>query len=235
MEKNYRNVSLDPTQFISSSSNVYLKRGLDAVLSCRVTSDAALSLSFEWKRANGVIVTSSAKHVFSSTGDELTIQSIDDADNGQYQCVIATSKDGTKLQTISKTIDLHVQGMSLPHLLESINASFFVSSSDLPGRPSRVVASKASATGCSLQWRTQTFTGNSIGTLTFHIEYNSSASPNEFVSVGAVVGRHYDVLVSGLDAYVEYQFRVTAENEIGVGKPSALSQVLRTLEAGRHA
>ncbi|XP_065828951.1 contactin-3-like isoform X2 [Oscarella lobularis] len=205
----------NPTQFISSSSNVYLKRGLDAVLSCRVTSDAALSLSFEWKRANGVIVTSSAKHVFSSTGDELTIQSIDDADNGQYQCVIATSKDGTKLQTISKTIDLHVQ--------------------DLPGRPSRVVASKASATGCSLQWRTQTFTGNSIGTLTFHIEYNSSASPNEFVSVGAVVGRHYDVLVSGLDAYVEYQFRVTAENEIGVGKPSALSQVLRTLEAAPTA
>eukprot|EP00118_Oscarella_pearsei_P022470 m.260180 g.260180 ORF g.260180 m.260180 type:complete len:1305 (+) comp40432_c0_seq2:224-4138(+) len=199
----------NPTVFVSSSSSVYRRRGLDAVLSCHVTSHSQLSVSFVWTKDGSALVLSGSL-VLSASSDELTVKAIDQSDQGKYNCTATTSKNGKVLDTKTRSIGLIVQ--------------------DVPGPPTNVMASHPSSSNCSLTWIPPTFSGNSLNALSYYIEYNSSVVPDTFMRMpgSATIS---SAIVSQLHSYIVYQFRVRAVNEIGVGKPSDLSSVLQTLES----
>lgn len=54
-----------------------------------------------------------------------------------------------------------------------------------------------------------------------------------FASVPEILnGQTYNATVVGLSPWVEYEFRVVAGNNIGIGEPSKPSELLRTKASG---
>lgn len=48
-------------------------------------------------------------------------------------------------------------------------------------------------------------------------------------------GQTYNATVVGLSPWVEYEFRVVAGNNIGIGEPSKPSELLRTKASGKKS
>jgi titin len=91
-------------------------------------------------------------------------------------------------------------------------------SSDLPGVPSSPTASDVLATSLKLHWNAPAVDGGTpvIG---YHVERRSKTSMHwVFLNRDPVVGTSFDV--RDLFEDTTYEFRVTAVNKMGAGKPS---------------
>uniref|UniRef100_A0A8C1TKS6 Contactin-5 n=1 Tax=Cyprinus carpio TaxID=7962 RepID=A0A8C1TKS6_CYPCA len=192
--------------------------GESVVLSCKVTHDPSLDVSFLWLLNNQPLNTQQEGGHFeyiqtvsgfttdSSTAD-LMIRSILLKHAGKYGCHAQTSADSVLAEA-----ELLVRGP--------------------PGPPGVVIVEEITDTTATLSWSHGVDNHSPITT------YNVQArSP---VSLGwqtvktdpePVTGNMESAMAVELNPWVEYEFRVVATNGIGTGDPSTPSRAVRTKEA----
>uniref|UniRef100_A0A8C2D960 Contactin-5 n=1 Tax=Cyprinus carpio TaxID=7962 RepID=A0A8C2D960_CYPCA len=186
--------------------------GESVVLSCKVTHDPSLDVSFLWLLNNQPLNTQQEGGHFeyiqtqSSTAD-LMIRSILLKHAGKYGCRAQTSADSVLAEA-----ELLVRGP--------------------PGPPGVVIVEEITDTTATLSWSHGVDNHSPITT------YNVQArSP---VSLGwqtvktdpePVTGNMESAMAVELNPWVEYEFRVVATNGIGTGDPSTPSRAVRTKEA----
>jgi len=96
---------------------------------------------------------------------------------------------------------------------------------DIPTAPLNVRPGEVRADGVQLDWTKPRSDGGS--TLTSYIIERRETSSNYWAPAGTVDGTRSGFNVTGLRAGTEYQFRVFAENEMGVSEPCTLSVPIR--------
>ncbi|KTF89645.1 hypothetical protein cypCar_00031678 [Cyprinus carpio] len=203
----------EPMRVELSPIRVEVTVGESVVLSCKVTHDPSLDVSFLWLLNNQPLNTQQEGGHFeyiqtqSSTAD-LMIRSILLKHAGKYGCRAQTSADSVLAEA-----ELLVRGP--------------------PGPPGVVIVEEITDTTATLSWSHGVDNHSPITT------YNVQArSP---VSLGwqtvktdpePVTGNMESAMAVELNPWVEYEFRVVATNGIGTGDPSTPSRAVRTKEAG---
>uniref|UniRef100_A0A9J8ABJ7 Contactin-5 n=1 Tax=Cyprinus carpio carpio TaxID=630221 RepID=A0A9J8ABJ7_CYPCA len=202
----------EPMRVELSPIRVEVTVGESVVLSCKVTHDPSLDVSFLWLLNNQPLNTQQEGGHFeyiqtqSSTAD-LMIRSILLKHAGKYGCRAQTSADSVLAEA-----ELLVRGP--------------------PGPPGVVIVEEITDTTATLSWSHGVDNHSPITT------YNVQArSP---VSLGwqtvktdpePVTGNMESAMAVELNPWVEYEFRVVATNGIGTGDPSTPSRAVRTKEA----
>uniref|UniRef100_A0A8C2EYP6 Contactin-5 n=1 Tax=Cyprinus carpio TaxID=7962 RepID=A0A8C2EYP6_CYPCA len=185
--------------------------GESVVLSCKVTHDPSLDVSFLWLLNNQPLNTQQEgghfEYIQTSSTADLMIRSILLKHAGKYGCRAQTSADSVLAEA-----ELLVRGP--------------------PGPPGVVIVEEITDTTATLSWSHGVDNHSPITT------YNVQArSP---VSLGwqtvktdpePVTGNMESAMAVELNPWVEYEFRVVATNGIGTGDPSTPSRAVRTKEA----
>uniref|UniRef100_A0A8C1LTR9 Contactin-5 n=1 Tax=Cyprinus carpio TaxID=7962 RepID=A0A8C1LTR9_CYPCA len=201
----------EPMRVELSPIRVEVTVGESVVLSCKVTHDPSLDVSFLWLLNNQPLNTQQEgghfEYIQTSSTADLMIRSILLKHAGKYGCRAQTSADSVLAEA-----ELLVRGP--------------------PGPPGVVIVEEITDTTATLSWSHGVDNHSPITT------YNVQArSP---VSLGwqtvktdpePVTGNMESAMAVELNPWVEYEFRVVATNGIGTGDPSTPSRAVRTKEA----
>uniref|UniRef100_A0A671MK57 Contactin-5 n=1 Tax=Sinocyclocheilus anshuiensis TaxID=1608454 RepID=A0A671MK57_9TELE len=202
----------EPMRVELSPIRVEVTVGESVVLSCKVTHDPSLDVSFLWLLNNQPLNTQQ--------------------EGGHFEYI----------QTQSSTADMMIRSILLKHAgkygcraqtrADSVLAEWWHLFPGPPGPPGVVIVEEITDTTATLSWSHGVDNHSPITT------YNVQArSP---VSLGwqtvktdpePVTGNMESAMAVDLNPWVEYEFRVVATNGIGTGDPSASSRVVRTKEA----
>ncbi|XP_061901757.1 contactin-3 isoform X1 [Entelurus aequoreus] len=198
----------EPTKITVRPTNMEIIVGESIVLPCQIASDPALDVSFSWA-FNGQLIDfqQDADHferVGGTISGDLMIRNIQLNHGGKYVCVIDTE-------------------------VESLSASAILVVKGPPGPPDKVTVEEITDSTAQLSWTPGRDNGSPItgyiiqGRTPFTVGWQAVETVPEVVN-----GNTLTATVVGLNAWVEYEFRVVARNAVGLGKPSPASAKTRT-------
>ncbi|KAK1161456.1 hypothetical protein AOXY_G18997 [Acipenser oxyrinchus oxyrinchus] len=195
----------DATQIVEPPENIKVLRGSTAQFTCGAKYDSAFANDFQvsWNKDNEEITfihTDNSR--FYVEDGVLQIINVCAEDQGNYTCVASTSLDQAQ-----ETAELIVL--------------------DVPDPPEELKLSEPKNTSVRLNWTP----GNSHNKpiIEFIVEYEESRwKPGDWHELVRVPGNHTSALLK-LHGHVDYQFRVSAVNEIGRSQPSDPSDRYKTL------
>ncbi|XP_016417720.1 contactin-5 isoform X2 [Sinocyclocheilus rhinocerous] len=202
----------EPMRVELSPIRVEVTVGESVVLSCKVTHDPSLDVSFLWLLNNQPLNTQQEGGHFeyiktqSSTAD-LMIRSILLKHAGKYGCRAQTSADSVLAEA-----ELLVRGP--------------------PGPPGVVIVEEITDTTATLSWSHGVDNHSPI--TTYNVQARSPVSlgwQTVKTDPDPVTGNMESAMAVELNPWVEYEFRVVATNGIGTGDPSTPSRAVRTKEA----
>ncbi|PIO29768.1 hypothetical protein AB205_0145400 [Aquarana catesbeiana] len=202
----------DPTQVLVPPSSMDVTVGESIVLPCQVSHDHSLDISFSWVFNGQLIDFQKDGEHFERVGGQdsagdLMIRSIQLKHAGKYICLVHTSVD-----KLSAGADLIVRGP--------------------PGPPDALTVEEITDTTAQLSWMPGVDNHSPITMYVVQARTPFSVGWQAVSTVPEVVdGRSFTATVVGLSPWVEYEFRVIAINQIGIGEPSPPSDKRRTEEA----
>ncbi|XP_023475833.2 contactin-6 isoform X2 [Equus caballus] len=182
--------------------------GESIVLPCQVSHDPSIEVVFVWSFNGDVIDLKKGVAHFERIGGEsvgdLMIRNIQLNHSGKYLCTVKTT-----LESLSAAADIIVRGP--------------------PGPPDDVRVEHISSTTSQLSWRPGSDNNSPIQIFTVQARTPFSVGWQAVSTVPEILnGKTYNATVVGLSPWVEYEFRVVAGNNIGIGEPSKPSELLRT-------
>ncbi|XP_060239853.1 contactin-6 isoform X3 [Meriones unguiculatus] len=182
--------------------------GESIVLPCQVSHDPTMEVVFVWYFNGDVIDLKKGVAHFERIGGEsvgdLMIRNIQLGHSGKYLCTVQTT-----LERLSAVADIIVRGP--------------------PGPPEDVKVEHISSTTSQLSWRPGPDNNSPIQIFTIQTRTPFSVGWQAVATVPEILnGQTYNATVVGLSPWVEYEFRVVAGNNIGIGEPSKPSELLRT-------
>ncbi|MEJ1279754.1 contactin 6 [Cricetulus griseus] len=182
--------------------------GESIVLPCQVSHDPTMEVVFVWYFNGDVIDLKKGVAHFERIGGEsvgdLMIRNIQLGHSGKYLCTVQTT-----LERLSAVADIIVRGP--------------------PGPPEDVKVEHISSTTSQLSWRPGPDNNSPIQIFTIQTRTPFSVGWQAVTTIPEILnGQTYNATVVGLSPWVEYEFRVVAGNNIGIGEPSKPSELLRT-------
>lgn len=182
--------------------------GESIVLPCQVSHDPTMEVLFVWYFNGDIIDLKKGVAHFERIGGEsvgdLMIRNIQLGHSGKYLCTVQTT-----LERLSAVADIIVRGP--------------------PGPPEDVKVEHISSTTSQLSWRPGPDNNSPIQIFTIQTRTPFSVGWQAVATVPEILnGQTYNATVVGLSPWVEYEFRVVAGNNIGIGEPSKPSELLRT-------
>uniref|UniRef100_A0A3Q3EWW3 Contactin 3b n=1 Tax=Kryptolebias marmoratus TaxID=37003 RepID=A0A3Q3EWW3_KRYMA len=196
----------EPTRITMRPTNMEIIVGESIVLPCQIAYDPALDVSFSWA-FNGQLInfqrdSDHFERVGGSIAGDLMIRNIQLNHGGKYVCVIDT--DVESLSTSAILVVKPPDKVAVEEITDS--------TAQLSWTPGRDNGSPI--TGYIIQARTP-----------FTVGWQAVDTPE------VVSGNMLTSTVVGLNAWVEYEFRVVARNAVGLGEPSPPSAKTRTEDA----
>ncbi|XP_063071350.1 contactin-3 [Engraulis encrasicolus] len=201
----------EPTRITLGPSNMEIIVGESIVLPCQIAHDPVLDVAFSWA-FNGQLVDFDRdgdhfERVGGSIAGDLMIRNIQLNHGGKYVCLINTDVEHLEADAI-----LVVKGP--------------------PGPPETVLVEEITDSTAQLSWSPgrdngSPITGYSVqGRTPFTVGWQAVDTVPEVIN-----GNTLTATVVGLNAWVEYEFRVVASNYVGMGEPSPPSPKTRTEDA----
>ncbi|XP_032989135.1 contactin-3 isoform X4 [Rhinolophus ferrumequinum] len=204
-------VVTDPTRITVAPSNMDVSVGESVVLPCQAQHDPLLDITFTWY-FNGVLTDfqkdgSHFEKVGGSSSGDVMIRNIQLKHSGRYICMVHTGVD-----SVSSAADLIVRGS--------------------PGPPENVKVDEITDTTAQLSWKEGTDNHSPVTSYSIQARTPFSVGWQTVTTVPEVTdGKAHSATVVDLNPWVEYEFRVIANNKIGGGEPSVPSEKVRTEEA----
>ncbi|XP_076124755.1 contactin-3 [Alosa pseudoharengus] len=201
----------EPTRITVGPSNMEIIVGESIVLPCQIAHDPALDVSFSWA-FNGQLVDFDRdgdhfERVGGSIAGDLMIRNIQLNHGGKYVCLIDTDVEHMSADAI-----LIVKGP--------------------PGPPETVLVEEITDSTAQLSWTPGRDNGSPITGYVVQARTPFTVGWQAVDTVPEVInGNTLTATVVGLNAWVEYEFRVVASNSVGMGEPSPPSLKTRTEDA----
>lgn len=203
-----RLIITEPTRITMRPTNMEIIVGESIVLPCQIACDPALDVSFSWA-FNGQLIDFQRdgdhfERVGGTISGDLMIRNIQLNHGGKYVCVIDTD-----VESLSTSAILVVKGP--------------------PGPPDKVSVEEITDSTAQLSWTPgrdngSPITGYSVQARTpFTVGWQAVDTVPEMIN-----GNMLTATVVGLNAWVEYEFRLVARNIVGLGEPSPPSAKTRT-------
>ncbi|KAK2914635.1 hypothetical protein Q8A73_005229 [Channa argus] len=198
----------EPTRITMRPTNMEIIVGESIVLPCQIACDPALDVSFSWA-FNGQLIdfqrdSEHFERVGGSISGDLMIRNIQLNHGGKYVCVIDTD-----VESLSTSAILVVKGP--------------------PGPPDKVAVEEITDSTAQLSWTPGRDNGSPITGYIIQARTPFTVGWQAVDTVPEVVnGNMLTATVVGLNAWVEYEFRVVARNSVGLGEPSPASAKTRT-------
>ncbi|XP_010072854.1 PREDICTED: contactin-6 [Pterocles gutturalis] len=192
-------------------SNMDVTVGESIVLPCQVSHDPSVDVVFTWSFNGNTIDFTRGIHHFEIIGREsagdLMIRNIQLHHSGKYVCMVQTTLDSQ-----SATADILVRGP--------------------PGPPEDVKVEHISSTTAVLSWKSGIDNNSPVQIYSVQMRTPFSIGWQAVSTVPEVInGRTHTATAVDLSPWVEYEFRVVANNSIGIGEPSRPSALLKTKAA----
>ncbi|KAM3877572.1 contactin-3 [Diretmus argenteus] len=206
-----RLIITEPTRITLRPTNMEIIVGESIVLPCQIACDPALDVSFSWAFNGQLIDFQRDGHHFERVGGsisgDLMIRNIQLNHGGKYVCVIDTD-----VESLSTSAILVVKGP--------------------PGPPDKVAVEEITDSTAQLSWSPGRDNGSPITGYIIQARTPFTVGWQAVDTVPEVVnGNMLTATVVGLNAWVEYEFRVVARNSVGMGEPSPASAKTRTEDA----
>ncbi|XP_049608919.1 contactin-3 isoform X1 [Syngnathus scovelli] len=199
----------DPTRFTQSPGDMEIIVGESIVLPCQVTSDPVLDVSFSWA-FNGQLIGNDDGHfelVGGRAAGDLMIRNIQLNHTGKYICVVDTD-----VESLSAVAILVVKGP--------------------PSPPDSVMVEEVTDSTAQLVWTPGRDNGSPLINYIIQTRTLFTVGWQRVNTVPEIIdGSTLTATVVDLNAWVEYEFRVLARNNVGVGEPSPVSVKTRTEDA----
>uniref|UniRef100_A0AAQ4PDP8 Contactin 3b n=1 Tax=Gasterosteus aculeatus aculeatus TaxID=481459 RepID=A0AAQ4PDP8_GASAC len=203
-----RLIVTEPTRITVRPTNMEIIVGESIVLPCQIACDPALDVSFSWA-FNGQLIdfqrdSNHFERVGGSISGDLMIRNIQLNHGGKYICIVDTD-----VESLSTSAILVVKGP--------------------PGPPDKVAVDEITDSTAQLSWTLGRDNGSPItgyiiqARTPFTVGWQAVDTVPEMVN-----GNTLTATVVGLNAWVEYEFRVVARNVVGLGEPSPSSAKTRT-------
>uniref|UniRef100_A0A672NSB4 Contactin-3-like n=1 Tax=Sinocyclocheilus grahami TaxID=75366 RepID=A0A672NSB4_SINGR len=205
-----RLIITEPTRISQGPSSTEITVGESIVLPCQVTADPALDVAFSWAfNGQPIDFHQDADHferVGGSFSGDLMIRNIQLNHGGKYVCLIDTD-------------------------VESLSAHAILVSGP-PSPPDLVVVEEVTDSTAQLSWSPGQDNGSPITGYVIQARTPFTVGWQAVDTVPEVInGNTLTATVVGLNAWVEYEFRVLASNSVGMGEPSPPSTKIRTEDA----
>ncbi|XP_013864935.1 contactin-3 [Austrofundulus limnaeus] len=201
----------EPTRITMRPTNMEIIVGESIVLPCQIAYDPDLDISFSWA-FNGQLIdfqqdSDHFERVGGSIAGDLMIRNIQLNHGGKYVCVIDTD-----VESLSTSAILVVKGP--------------------PGPPDKVAVEEITDSTAQLSWTPGRDNGSPITGYIIQARTPFTVGWQAVDTVPEVVGGNMlTATVVGLNAWVEYEFRLVARNAVGLGEPSPASAKTRTEDA----
>ncbi|XP_028261752.1 contactin-3 [Parambassis ranga] len=198
----------EPTRITMRPTNMEIIVGESIVLPCQIARDPALDVSFSWA-FNGQLIDFQRdgdhfERVGGTVSGDLMIRNIQLNHGGKYVCFIDTD-----VESLSTSAILVVKGP--------------------PGPPDKVAVDEITDSTAQLSWTPGRDNGSPITGYIIQARTPFTVGWQAVDTVPEVVnGNMLTATVVGLNAWVEYEFRVVARNAVGLGEPSPASAKTRT-------
>lgn len=202
----------DATKITLAPSNADINLGEELVLQCHASHDPTMDLTFTWSLNESPIDFDEMREHYQrvstrETIGDLKIINVQLAHSGKYMCTAQTVVDSASASAV-----LVVRGP--------------------PGPPGGVVAKEINDTSVLLSWSRGYDNHSPIGR---YIIQAWTPLSNEWKSVRTdpqhIEGNLESAWVINLIPWMDYEFRIIANNILGTGDPSLPSQTIRTREA----
>uniref|UniRef100_A0A8C1III7 Contactin 3b n=1 Tax=Cyprinus carpio TaxID=7962 RepID=A0A8C1III7_CYPCA len=206
-----RLIITEPTRISQGPSSTEITVGESIVLPCQVTADPALDVAFFWAfNGQPIDFHQDADHferVGGSFSGDLMIRNIQLNHGGKYICLIDTD-------------------------VESLSADAILVVKGPPSPPDLVVVEEVTDSTAQLSWSPGQDNGSPITGYVIQARTPFTVGWQAVDTVPeAINGNTLTATVVGLNAWVEYEFRVLASNSVGMGEPSPPSTKIRTEDA----
>uniref|UniRef100_A0A672NS74 Contactin-3-like n=1 Tax=Sinocyclocheilus grahami TaxID=75366 RepID=A0A672NS74_SINGR len=206
-----RLIITEPTRISQGPSSTEITVGESIVLPCQVTADPALDVAFSWAfNGQPIDFHQDADHferVGGSFSGDLMIRNIQLNHGGKYVCLIDTD-------------------------VESLSAHAILVVKGPPSPPDLVVVEEVTDSTAQLSWSPGQDNGSPITGYVIQARTPFTVGWQAVDTVPEVInGNTLTATVVGLNAWVEYEFRVLASNSVGMGEPSPPSTKIRTEDA----
>ncbi|XP_008828929.1 neuronal cell adhesion molecule isoform X19 [Nannospalax galili] len=201
----------DPTRIIKQPENAVVQRGSQVSFECKVKHDHSLIPSVLWLKDDGELPSDER---FSVDKDHLVVTDVNDDDGGTYTCVANTTLD-----SVSASAELKV--VAPPPTPAPVY--------DVPNPPFDLELTNQLDKSVQLTWTPGDDNNSPI--TTFIIEYEDAMHEAGLWHHQAEVSGTQTTAQLKLSPYVNYSFRVMAENSIGRSSPSEASEQYLTKAA----
>ncbi|XP_032763586.1 neuronal cell adhesion molecule isoform X2 [Rattus rattus] len=191
----------DPTRFIKQPEYAVVQRGSKVSFECKVKHDHTLIPTILWLKDNGELPNDER---FSVNKDHLVVSDVKDDDGGTYTCAANTT-------------------------LDSVSASAVLRVVDVPNPPFDLELTNQLDKSVQLTWTPGDDNNSPI--TKFIIEYEDAMHEAGLWRHQAEVSGTQTTAQLKLSPYVNYSFRVMAENSIGRSVPSEASEQYLTKAA----
>uniref|UniRef100_UPI00398E7C5B contactin-4-like isoform X3 n=1 Tax=Pristiophorus japonicus TaxID=55135 RepID=UPI00398E7C5B len=202
----------DPTRITIPPTDMDVTVGESTILPCQVAHDPSLNVEFSWSFNGQIIDFRRDRDHFEKVGGQgssgdLMIRNIQLKHAGRFVCMVQTTVDSA-----SAAAELIVR---VP-----------------PGPPGSVIVEEITETTAQLSWSPGIDNHSPISMYTVQARTPFSVGWQALNTVPEVIdGDAVTATVIDLSPWVEYEFRVVASNNIGIGEPSLPSEKSRTEEA----
>lgn len=194
----------DPTQIIEPPQDLKILRGTMAQFICQADYDSSLRKEFEILWAQGgeeTYLNSTEDARYSVDNGLLQISNVSLSDEGLYSCITRTTLDQDR-------------------------ASAYLTVLDVPEAPQDLVLSERRGRSVRLKWTPGRDHNSPI--TAFIIEYEENQwDPGRWRTLERVPGNHATASLM-LQGHIDYQFRVSAVNDVGQGPPSRTTERYKT-------
>lgn len=191
----------DPTRILKQPEYAVVQRGSTVSFECKVKHDHTLIATVTWLKDNGVLPNDER---FTVDKDHLVVTDVRDDDGGTYTCVANTT-------------------------LDDVSASAELSVVDVPNPPFDLELTNQLDKSVQLSWTPGDDNNSPI--TKFVIEYEDAMHEAGLWHHQAEVSGTQTTAQLKLSPYVNYSFRVMAENSIGRSLPSEGSEQYLTKAA----
>uniref|UniRef100_A0A673XQ66 Contactin-3 n=1 Tax=Salmo trutta TaxID=8032 RepID=A0A673XQ66_SALTR len=199
----------EPTKITVPPLSVDATVGQSIVLPCEVSRDSSLDPTFKWF-FNGKLIDFNKQDHFEMIGGvsgDLMVRNIQLKHSGKYVCMVHTVVD-----SVSAAADLIVRGP--------------------PGAPEGLMVGEITDSSAQLSWGSGPDNHSPVTTYTIQARTPFSIGWQAVRTVpDSVPGQMFHATVIDLNPWVDYEFRVVAINNVGVGEPSMQSKQIRTKAA----
>ncbi|XP_064812574.1 contactin-4-like [Oncorhynchus masou masou] len=200
----------EPTKITVPPLSVDATVGQSIVLPCEVSGDSSLDPTFKWF-FNGKLIDFNKQDHFEMIGGEsagdLMVRNIQLKHSGKYVCMVHTVVD-----SVSAAADLIVRGP--------------------PGAPEGLMVGEITDSSAQLSWGSGPDNHSPVTTYSIQARTPFSIGWQAVRTVpDSVPGQMFHATVIDLNPWVDYEFRVVAINNVGVGEPSMQSKQIRTKAA----